>query len=61
MTISKTLHLWITKYDSIHIRDETHAAEARQPAVPARRDGRAAKAGTRRGGPRTTAPPAQVF
>lgn len=32
MAISKTLHLWLSKYESIRTRNETRAAEARQPA-----------------------------
>jgi len=47
MTISKTLHLWMAKYEAMHIRNETRAAEAvkqtarpetPEPPPPARRD-----------------------
>ena|ERR1700722_986004 len=32
VTISKTLHLWMSKYESAHARNEARAAEARQSA-----------------------------
>jgi hypothetical protein len=33
MSISKTLHLWMGKFEAIHTRNETSAAEARQPGA----------------------------
>ena len=33
ISISKTLHLWISKFESVHARNETRAAEARKPAA----------------------------
>jgi hypothetical protein len=33
VTISKTLHLWISKYESTHTRNEARAAEARRHAT----------------------------
>jgi hypothetical protein len=35
MTISKTLHLWMSKYEAMHTRNETRAAEApKRPVQP---------------------------
>jgi len=34
MSISKTLHLWLSKFESVHTRNEARAAEARDIAVP---------------------------
>jgi hypothetical protein len=33
VTISKTLHLWMSKYESTHTRNEARAAEARRQAT----------------------------
>ncbi len=34
MSISKTLHLWLSKFESVHTRNEARAAEARDMAKP---------------------------
>jgi len=51
-SISKNLHLWMAKFDSLHTRNETRAEEARQGAA---RDGAARDGAVRGAAPRAEA------